>query len=560
MTRPLFALLAALALPAAASAFTAEQLWQAWPQARFVAQPAPCVRPTDLERYLRDLATRHPEGLRLEEVGRSVQGRAIRLLTLGGGEREVLLWSQMHGDEPSATPALLDLVDFLLSRPEDPAAAQILDRLTLRIVPMLNPDGSEVYARRNAQAIDVNRDALSLATPEGRLLKELRDRYRPILGFNLHDQDRRKTVGDSGVLATNAVLAVAGDPEGTITPGRMRAKRASAAMVTALAPFVPGGMARYDEDWSPRAFGDNLTAWGTPVVLLESGGLPAGMGYEDLTRLSFVALLRALEDLARDDLAGHDPALYDGLPRNESDAWVDVALRGGRVWQPGTPRPYRADVAFDVLRDDRAAAGCPGPHRSGSQVVEVGDARFLAAGRDVDAAGELLLPAFGVGVDGWRARRWLDGAALARLARSGVGTVRWAVPRRHLGAALERARQLAAQGRPRIEVVARPAELPWLVLSGPPERSGDATLAGRVEAVAGVRSARELAALPAAAALARLWGVPDPAASWPVVRPGAAASLLRVDPGGDEGEDLDLRRARLVGAWLDGVEVEASGW
>ncbi|HVS02578.1 MAG TPA: hypothetical protein VMT16_07395, partial [Thermoanaerobaculia bacterium] len=63
-----------------------------------------------------------------------------------------------------------------------------------------------------------------------------------------------------------------------------------------------------------------------------------------------------------------------------------------------------------------------------------------------------------------------------------------------------------------------------------------------------------------AAALARLWGVPDPAASWPVVRPGAAASLLRVDPGGDEGEDLDLRRARLVGAWLDGVEVEASGW
>ena len=47
-------------------------------------------------------------------------------------------------------------------------------------------------------------------------------------------------------------------------------------------------MARFDEDWNPRAFGDNITAWGTPVVLIESGGLPAGREIEDLTRLNFV--------------------------------------------------------------------------------------------------------------------------------------------------------------------------------------------------------------------------------------------------------------------------------
>ena len=62
---------------------------------------------------------------------------------------------------------------------------------------MLNPDGAERGARRNAQGIDVNRDALNLATPEGRLLKAVRDRHQPILGFNLHDQDRRTTVGDT---------------------------------------------------------------------------------------------------------------------------------------------------------------------------------------------------------------------------------------------------------------------------------------------------------------------------------------------------------------------------
>ena len=45
---------------------------------------------------------------------------------------------------------------------------RILSSLTLYIVPMLNPDGAARFQRRNAQQIDVNRDALSLQTPEGR--------------------------------------------------------------------------------------------------------------------------------------------------------------------------------------------------------------------------------------------------------------------------------------------------------------------------------------------------------------------------------------------------------
>ncbi len=177
-------------------------------------------------------------------------------------------------------------------------------------------------------------------------------------------------------------------------------------MVEALAPFMPRGMARYAEDWSPRAFGDNLTAWGTPVVLIESGGLPPGRGFTEFTRLNFVAILRVLEELVRDDLAAYDPQIYDQLARNTDNAWVDVAVRGGTLWQP-LAASYRADLAFNVLRDEREAAGCAGDDPVRSRVFEIGDCRFLAAGRELDAEGSLLLVPFVAGVRGWSARRWL---------------------------------------------------------------------------------------------------------------------------------------------------------
>ncbi len=527
------------------SSFTPEELWHAWPDKRFVTTPAPCLRPAELERSLRALERRHQGRLKLEEVGRSVEGRAIHMLTLGNGPRKVMLWSQMHGDEPSATPALLDIADYLLSAGGRPSPQAILDQLTLLMVPMLNPDGSEIYQRRNAQGIDVNRDALNLATPEGRLLKRLRDQHQPFLGFNLHDQNRRTAVGDTGVLATNAVLAVAGDPEGTVTPGRLRAKRACSAIVKALAPFVPGGVARYDEDWSPRAFGDNVTAWGTPVVLIESGGLPEGIGFPDLTRLNFVAILSVLQDLVRDDLASHDPQIYEDLKRNQSDVWADAIVRDGKLLQPGMTVPYRADLAFNLDRDDRQEAGCPSATeqgsvaprpRDGSRVVEIGDARFLAAGREIDAGGKLMLAPFVIGARGWGARRWLDAETLERLARLGVGEVRWVVPGRRLAAAEAIARQLDTPGRPRLQPRVAPAPAAGARLTGPPATT-DAESLSEVLAALGVGS------------LESLW----PKTARPAVRRGRPASFLIIEPASDDGSQLE--DSRLLSIWLDGVEL-----
>ena len=126
-------------------------------------------------------------------------------------------------------------------------------------------------------------------------------------------------MGDTGVLATIALLAGVGR-QGGHPHARAGAGEARVAPTLArtLAPFVPGGIARYDEDWNPRAFGDNVTAWGSPVVLIESGGVPPGGRSTDLTRLNYVALLSA----PRRPRAGRPRRasrldLYESLKRND---------------------------------------------------------------------------------------------------------------------------------------------------------------------------------------------------------------------------------------------------
>jgi hypothetical protein len=546
---------AALLLAGAASGFSARSLWEAWPARRYVPTPAPCLRHAELLERLRALEERYRGRLALEEVGRSVEGRSIHLMTLGSGPRRILLWSQMHGDEPSATPALLDLAGTLLAS-DQPEARVILEGATLLVVPMLNPDGAERYARRNAQAIDINRDALQLSTPEGRVLKAVRDRFQPELAFNLHDQNRRTTVGDTGVLATISLLAVSGDREGTLTPGRARAKRVCSTIARTLEPFVPGGIGRYDEDWNPRAFGDNVTAWGTPVVLIESGGIPPGRPLTDLTRLNYVALLSVLHGLVRDDLAAESPDLYENLKRNDDGYWTDVLLAGGRVWQPWAGEPYRADVAFDLLDDDPLAASCAEPGWPGaSRIREVGDGRLIGSARRVDVAGRLVAPAFAASARGLAARSWLTAETLAAAGRLGVARLRWHVAPADRPEALEHAESLAAPGRPALEVVDAGAPASLLEVASAPAAPSSASVESALDALTGGTWRSRAAGRSLGELLGDLAGAGAPSGG-PLVAPDTRASLVVLRPR-EEGV-LDAGRLDLEAVFIDGREPGGS--
>jgi Zinc carboxypeptidase len=392
-TRKLYAALAALLLllpGVPARAQTPRELFDAWRRERVTTQEPAQLRHADLRRHLEDLRA---AGVGVREVGRSVAGREIYQMEFGRGPLKVFMWSQMHGDEPTATSALLDLFAYLQRHRSAGWAKLVGERLTLRAVPMLNPDGAELFQRRNLQGIDINRDARALSTPEGRLLKALRDEWRPDIGFNLHNQNPRTAVGDTLRQAAVSLLAVASDEARTDTPGRVRNKKLCGVMIAALSPFIGGHVGRYDDAFNPRAFGDLISQWGTPVILVETGALKGTTGH-DLAGYNFVALSAALRALADGSVESESTAAYEALEENGGGIY-DLVVRGGKVVnrvREGNAEipPYAADLALNV----ESGRGLEGRPRR-AFVHEIGDLSFARGLEEADARGYYVTVARG---------------------------------------------------------------------------------------------------------------------------------------------------------------------
>ena len=323
--------------------------------------------------------------LQVNELGRSAEGRTISLYSFGGGPTRVLLWSQMHGDEPTATMALLDVFNFFARRPDDPITQAIQANLTLLIIPMLSPDGAERFTRRTAQLVDMNRDAVSLQTPEARILKEVQGKYRPQFGFNLHDQEPRLTVGPTKNVAAIALLAPAMDQSRTDNEVRLKAKKVAAVLTEVFNQLVPDHIAKYDDAYEPRAFGDRVQSWGTSTVLIESGGWPNDRDKMFIRKLNYVGLLAALYSIATGEYEKKDTALYESLPFNSRNLF-DVIVRGVEIQGlPGTP-PIRADVAINVDEGNQE----PDRKRLMAKVVDIGDLSPFGAFEERDGKGVSL--------------------------------------------------------------------------------------------------------------------------------------------------------------------------
>jgi zinc carboxypeptidase len=373
-----------------AAAVAPQELARIW-DAEHVSPPLPPLLEHDeVERRLQAVSQADPSRFIVERVGVSGEGRSIHMLTTGTGPFRVLLWSQMHGDEPTATAALFDVFEYFQRHRADPAVQRILSSLTLYVVPMLNPDGAERFQRRNAQGIDINRDALGLQTPEGQILKSLRDRFNPRIGFNLHNQGWNTSVGDPPRPASISLLSVAYDKPRTENASRKLTKKVCAVIRDSLEPFASGQIGRYDDEFEVRAFGDNLTLWGTPVVLIETGPFPSSEPDPALVRLNFIGLLSALDALATGNVEKADPKRYEMLPMNESKG-LYILVKNATILSGTGIRAFTADIGIAANRRVRTVEGRREIQLQ-ANIADLGDLRTYGALRTIDGTGLMAAP------------------------------------------------------------------------------------------------------------------------------------------------------------------------
>lgn len=323
---------------------------------------------------------------RVAVEGYSVEQRSIHTVRYGNGPTTVLLWSQMHGDEPTATAAVMDMFRFLSASGDgfDDVRDLLRERLTLVFIPMLNPDGAETFSRRNALGVDLNRDALRLSTPEAQLLKRVRDELDADWGFNLHDQSRFYGAGyPTEDMATLSFLAPAYDFPKNINPGRERAMQVIAEINAGLQRHIPNKVGRYSDAFEPRAFGDNMQKWGTSTILIESGGYPGDREKQYIRKLNFASILSACHSIASRSYQRYSRADYREIPYNRGGVFNDLLVRGIQ-YQHSDGKSYLLDVAFDLREREYLAAR---KFYFQGQIDDIGDLSYQRAYEELPEAG-----------------------------------------------------------------------------------------------------------------------------------------------------------------------------
>ena len=290
------------------------------------------------------------QGYTVQKVGESIEGRSISLISVGTGKTNVFLWSQMHGDEPTATQAIFDILNFLDSQDFKTEKEEILSNLTLHFLPMLNPDGAEIYQRRNTLGIDINRDALQLQSPEGRILKSVRDSLNADFGFNLHDQSTYYNAERTEKPATISYLAPAYNYEKDINDVRGNAMKIIVFMNRIIQKYAPGQVGRYNDDFEPRAFGDNIQKWGTSAILIESGGYHNDVEKQEIRKLNYVSILSAIYTISNGSYATIPISDYEKIPENDRKLF-DLKIENVNYNLLG--KTYKLDLGIQWLEVDK---------------------------------------------------------------------------------------------------------------------------------------------------------------------------------------------------------------
>ncbi|WP_431157690.1 M14 family metallopeptidase [Winogradskyella poriferorum] len=285
-----------------------------------------------------------------EVIGRSVEERPIYGIQLGQGKNRVLMWSQMHGNESTTTKSIFDF--FKVLKYDKEFSDFILEKCTLYIIPILNPDGAYNYTRLNANKIDLNRDAQDLSQPESRVLNTIFEAFNPHFCFNLHGQRTIFGVGESGKSSSISFLAPAQDEERSITNNRKIAMTIVADMYSTLNEYLIGHIGRYDDAFNINCVGDTFQSKGIPTILFEAGHINGDYNREEVRKYILVAMLKALTSISKFNNKSCDYSTYNNI-LNNSKSFYDIIIRNALI---NSNDKHSVDIAIqydEVLIDEK---------------------------------------------------------------------------------------------------------------------------------------------------------------------------------------------------------------
>ena len=324
-------------------------------------------------RYLERIASANPGRVRIENFGRTGEGRDLKIVIVSGdgifapaaihasGRVVLLVQNAIHAGEMDGKDACLALLRDLL---HDPLKSRLLEHVVLVFIPVYNVDGHERRSpfhrinqngpelagwRANATNLNLNRDYLKAEAPETRAFLRMFHRWMPDFFIDNH-------VTDGTDFQYDVTFALDGTPDvfpetsewirEVVTPDLVRMVEASGH------PTFPSQVFLNDERDPSQglAFQENPPRFSTGQMILENrSGLlvELHMRKEYRTRVAadgelMLAVLRVLNrDAARliDMNAGADRAAAElGTERGravpfplvigERDGTVPVAFRG----------------------------------------------------------------------------------------------------------------------------------------------------------------------------------------------------------------------------------------
>lgn len=324
---------------------------------------------------------------KVKEVGRSVLNLPVHRVDFGTGKVKILAWSQMHGNESTTTKAVFDFFKAVGELKDDPVVSTILKNCSLRIIPMLNPDGAQAYTRVNARNIDLNRDAQDLQEPESRILKAQFDDFQPDFCLNLHDQRTIFSAGEAAKPAVLSFLTPAMDEARKIYPERIKSMQVIANIQRDLEEFLPGKIGRYDDAYNINCTGDTFQTQKAPTILFEAGHYPEDYQREQVRKYVFNALAAAMYSIATGEYQHFDFRKYEEIPENRK-LFYDIIIRKALI------DDKVKDIAIqykEVLKNNKVSF-LP-------EIVKIAPGLNFYAHREIAARGQIILFEGGSGVN-----------------------------------------------------------------------------------------------------------------------------------------------------------------